>query len=130
MVDLRGGKVDMLVDQIWLGRNRTNSPATADNVGELLFDNGTVNANTIQVGFMQYTNPVALCGGWLVVSTNGILVVNTNLQLGYTPPSAGSESVNVAATYGQLVVTNGGVVYAKQITVGQASTQQCHYGGR
>lgn len=122
MVDLRGGKVDMLVDQIWLGRNRTNSPATADNVGELLFDNGTVNANTIQVGFMQYTNPVALCGGWLVVSTNGILVVNTNLQLGYTPPSAGSESVNVAATYGQLVVTNGGVVYAKQITVGQAST--------
>jgi hypothetical protein len=122
MVDLRGGKVDMLVDQIWLGRNRTNSPPTADNVGELLFDNGTVNANTVEVGYMAYTNAVLLCGGWMVVSTNGTLIVNTNLELGHTPLGAGSESTNVAATYGQLWITNGGAVLANKITVGQLST--------
>lgn len=122
MVDLRGGKVDMLVDQIWLGRNRTNSPATADDIGEFAFDNGTVNANTVIAGYMQYTNAVAICGGWLVVSTNGTLIINTNLELGHTAIGAGAESVNIAATYGQLWITNGGSVRVKQITVGQAGT--------
>jgi hypothetical protein len=121
MLDLRGGKVDMLVDKIWLGRNRTNSPSTADDIGEFLFENGTVDANTVQVGYMQYTNAVVACGGWLVVGTNGTLVVNNNLKLGHTPLNAGLESTNVAATYGQLIINNNGKVLANQINVGLAS---------
>jgi hypothetical protein len=119
-IDLRGGQIDMLVDKIWLGHNRTNATANTA-AGAFLFDWGNVNANTVEVGYMQFTN-AATVAGYFVVSTNGTLVVNNNIELGHTPSDNIGFPGSLAAASGQLMVTNGGTIRASQITVGQYST--------
>jgi hypothetical protein len=118
---LIGGKVDALVDQIWLGRNRTNAIGNSD-CGGLAFENGTINANTIEAGYMQFTN-LANCIGLIAIGTNGTLQVNNYLDLGYSPvdPTA-SFPVAEANTLGQVQINNGGKLLANRITVGALST--------
>jgi len=118
---LIGGKIDMKVNQIWLGRNRTNAVGNSD-MGGFAFDNGTVDANTMIAGYMKFTN-VAACGGFIVVGTNGVLKVNNSLTLGQTPndPSAAWATAQ-ANTVGQLQINGGGTVMANQINVGGLST--------
>ena len=119
-IDLRGGNVDVVVDQIWLGHNRTNAIAKTA-AGAFLFDWGNVNANTVIVGYQQYAN-LATVAGYLSVGTNGTLNVNSNLVLGQNPATVGGFTAQAAITTGQLQINNGGTVRAKQITVGQYST--------
>jgi len=120
LVDLRGGNVDILVDKIWLGANRTNTAAPTD-TGGLSFDNGTVNANTVEAGYMLYTN-LATVKGTILVGTNGTFLVNTNLELGHTPADSTGFPGAIATASGQVTINNGGAIRAKQITVGQFST--------
>ncbi len=119
-LDLRGGVTDMLVDQIWIGRNRTNEGAQIIQ-GALLFDWGKVNANTVEVGYMQYTN-AATVNGFLVVGTNGTLSVNNNLELAHTPSDNLGFPAALASSSGQIQINNGGTIHTKKITVGQFST--------
>ena len=121
ILNLIGGKVDMLVDKVWLGRNRTNAVGNSD-CGGLSFDNGTVNANIVEAGYMQYTN-VANCIGLILVGTNGTLQVNNYLDLGYTPadPTA-SFPLPESLTSGQVQINSGGTLIANKITVGALST--------
>lgn len=123
VVDLRGGKVDMLVNQIWLGGNKTNLAAAKNDLGGFYFDHGMVNANIIQAGFMRYTN-VATCAGYLLVGTNATLTANNYIELGHTPadPTTIANWANAAASSGQIMITNGGTVLANQINVGLYST--------
>lgn len=123
VVDLRGGKVDMLVDKIWLGGNKTNLSAAATDMGGFYFDRGTVNANIIEAGFMRYTN-VASCAGYVLVGSNATLVANNYIELGRTPndPTTLANWPNAAASVGQIMITNGGTVLANQIFVGQYGT--------
>jgi hypothetical protein len=92
-IALQGGMVDMLVDQIWLGRNRTNQGGQTVS-GAFLFDWGKVNASTVIVGDMQYTN-AALISGFLSVGTNGTMTITNYLELGHTPtdPATGANPV-------------------------------------
>lgn len=122
ILNLIGGKIDMLVDQVWLGRNRTNAVGNSD-CGGLAFDNGTVDANTIIAGDMQYTNP-AYCIGLILVGTNGVLKVNNYLELGHTPANDPSATFGAAEnqTVGQLQINKAGTAYVNQINVGLAST--------
>ena len=121
MADFRGGRVDMQVDQIWLGQNRTNC-AAKDDQGGLYFDWGNVNANTLVAGNMKYTNAVSAIVGYVLVGTNGTLNVNSNLALGLTPANVSGFGAQAAAVSGQVQINNGGVLRANQITVGQFST--------
>jgi hypothetical protein len=130
MADFRGGNVDMLVDQIWLGANRTNAgPSVKDDQGGLYFDWGKINANSIIAGNQLYTNYTQPIIGYILVGTNGTLNVNSNLALGLTlsnpvgNPSAvaGFEGV-AAAVSGQVQINNGGTLRASKITVGQYSS--------
>jgi hypothetical protein len=126
MADFRGGNVDMLVDQIWLGANRTNAgPAVKDDQGGLYFDWGKINANTIIAGNQLYTNFTQPIIGYVLVGTNGTLNVNSNLALGMTLSGAGAvagfEGV-AAAVSGQVQINNGGTLRASKITVGQYSS--------
>jgi hypothetical protein len=115
-VDLLGGNVDMLVDQIWLGRNRTNTVAPTDS-GSLSFDNGTVSANTIEDGYMEYTNSAVVKGN-LLVGTNALLIVANYLELGHTPVDpAGSFAVPESLASGQMII-GGGTALVNQIIVG------------
>ena len=121
VVDLRGGVANLQVDQIWLGRDRTNSSAGRV-LGGLYFDWGTVNANTVIIGNMQYTNTTALTAGYLLVGTNGTLNVNSNLVLGLTPANVTGFASQAAAVSGQVQINNGGTLRASQVTVGPNST--------
>jgi hypothetical protein len=121
MADFRGGRVDMLVNQVWLGQNRTNC-AAKDDQGGLYFDWGTINANTVVAGNMKYTNIVSAIAGYVLVGTNGTLFVNTNLVLGLTPTNVTGFAAQAAAVSGQVQINNGGAIRASQISVGQFST--------
>ena len=126
MADFRGGKVDMLVDQIWLGANRTNAgPSVKDDQGGLYFDWGKIDANTIIAGNQLFTNFAQPIIGYILVGTNGTLNVNSNLALGMTLSGAGAvagfEGV-AAAVSGQVRIDNGGSLRASKITVGQYSS--------
>ena len=120
-IDLRGGKTDMLVDQIWVGRNRSNATAPSD-LGAFLFDGGSINANTVRAGYYQYTNG-ATVQGFILVGTNGVLTVNNYIELSHRPAvltNGGFDVINALA-FGQLQATNGGVIRANSIIVGTNS---------
>ena len=118
-----GGTVDMLVDQIWLAKNYTNTFSTKLTDAGFGFDKGTVNANTVLVGDMQYTN-ASFCNGWLYVGSNAVMNVNKNLVLGYTPTNdtSGVFVAYSSQAFGQVEVEGNGHLYANQINVGLFST--------
>ena len=118
-----GGTVNMLVDQIWLAKNYTNTFSTKLTDAGFGFDKGTVNANTVIVGDMQYTN-ASFCNGWLYVGSNAVMNINNNLTLGYTPTNdtAGLFVAAEMQTFGQLEVDGNGHLYADQINVGLFGT--------
>lgn len=121
LVNLLGGKVDMLVDQIWLGRNRTNTANPTDS-GGLNFDNGIVSANIVRAGYMEYTN-AANVKGTILVGTNGLLNVGDYLELGHTPvdPTGAFAAYEILAS-GQLTVGGGGTARINSVIVGPGST--------
>ncbi|MFM2081815.1 MAG: hypothetical protein RL380_506 [Verrucomicrobiota bacterium] len=113
-VSLNGGTVDMMVEQIWLGRNRSNAVANTT-IGGFYFDAGVVDANYVYAGYQFFTNAQG-CTGYLCVSNTAVLKVNNLLTLGYSAGGGGE-----VGTTGQLLITNNGVVRANQIAVGAAS---------
>jgi hypothetical protein len=129
VLNLQGGKVDMLVDQVWLCRNATNTTITSANGKRagFAFDNGIVDANTVIAGYMQYTN-TSLCQGYLVVGSNAVMRVNNTLILGYTPTNDPTGAFISAEnnTGGQVQINSGGgtngTLYVNKIEVGLAST--------
>ena len=120
IMDLQGGRVDMLVDQIWLGQNLTDSANEngKDAVGGLYFNWGTNNCNTLIAGNMKFTNNHDGVFGYVIVGTNGLLVVNSNLSLGLTPADVTGFESQAANTGGRLRVDNGGTIMANQIDIG------------
>jgi hypothetical protein len=114
-ISLNGGTVDMMVDRIWLGRNRSNASANAT-IGGFYFEAGVVDANNVFAGYQFFTNGQS-CTGYICVSNTGVLKVNNALTLGYSAGGGGE-----AATTGQLLITgNGASVRANQINVGATS---------
>jgi autotransporter-associated beta strand protein len=79
-----GNTVDLLADTMWLGRCRLlNTPGGGTHLrGRLYFGSGTVDVNTVYLGYQQYTNDND-CQG-TIGFTNGTLVVNNLMVLGYT----------------------------------------------
>ncbi len=124
ILNLNNVNVDMLVDTIWLGRNRlfSSSPNTL-NRGNLLFDWGTINANTIRAGYQAYTGE-GLCQADITVGGNStntaLLVVNTELNLGYTAGDWGAG--NAVRNFGRLTIATNGTARVNQVTVGTLST--------
>jgi len=123
ILSLLGGNVDILVNTIWLGRNRNySSSPNALARGNLLFSYGVVDANTIRAGYQAYTGE-GLCNAQITVggsNTLATLVVNNDLNLGFTAGDWGGG--NASRTFGQVVVATNGIVRAKQISVGTLST--------
>ena len=121
--DFRNGSVNLLVETMWLGRNRVTNSSAANPIGLLLFDNGTVNVNTLIAGYQAYVNDsfvnsTITVGGSAKPAT---LVVNSNLVLGFTSGDY-SAGANVFKCNGQIVINTNGLVRANQITVGTLSS--------
>ncbi len=129
VLNLIGGIVDMQVDTMWLGRDRsadfaTNTGAVA--LGVFSFNAGLVDVNTLIAGYQVYTNNSSAQGQINVggsATTNAVLSVNSNLVLGFYAGDFGTGTA-AALTSGQLAILTNGVVRANQITVGQVSGVQ------
>ena len=124
VADFTGGKVDMLVDTMWLGHNRTNFSGANQQIGNLTFTIGKVDVNTLRAGYKQYatTNYVqstVTVGG---ATSNATLAVNNLLELGYTAPATLVAGDGTPQSYGRLNINSGGVVLANTIKVGALST--------
>ena len=110
---------DILADKLWLGRCRPRQGpnANAHIYGTLNFRGGTVNVNTAMLGDQIATNDND-CRGLLNI-TNGTLVVNNLMVLGYSFGdfvTNGSYAVNGG---GQISVSGGGgQAWINTITVG------------
>ncbi len=122
-MNLVNGNVDMLVDQMWIGRNRFTNNSSANPVGKFAFDHGTVDVNTMRLGYQAFTND-SFCNGTVTVGGNAtnsaLLKVNTDLNLGYTSGDY-SSGANAAKGYGQVVINTNGTVQVDQISVGKLS---------
>lgn len=114
-----GGHVDMLVDRLYLGRDRTNVFSVGDTAQTTLsFGPGTINANTVILGDQEngdFTN-INYAFGTLTVSNNGVLVVNNSLTLGYDTADQNDKS-SPGSTWGVLNVT-GGMAMINTVSVG------------
>ena len=122
-LNLVNGNVDMLVDQMWIARNRFTNNANAAAVGKFEFNDGTVDVNTLRLGYQAYTND-SFCQGSVTVGGNAtnsaLLKVNADLDLGYTSGDY-AGGADAAKGYGQVTIGTNGIVKASQITVGQLS---------
>ena len=118
--DFSGGTVDILVNTMSLGRDRSgNNSGSTTTMGTLTFAAGTINANTLLVGNQAFStagnsNPMA--GVANVGGPTALLVVNTNLVLGNTTVASSAAG----ATRGILNVKDG-TVWANAISVGAYS---------
>jgi hypothetical protein len=128
-LNLQGGAADMLVDQVWLVRNGTNATTTSSRFmyGGVGFDIGTVDANTVYLGYMAFTNTEA-CLGYLLVGSNAVMRINKTLILGYTPTNdpTGAFASAENNTLGQVQINSGagaiGTLYVNSVQVGLGST--------
>ena len=114
LIDFTGGIVDAWVGSIILGRSyNANGPGTANCVGTLTFDAGTIVVTTnIEAGYMMQNNNAVLAG---TVNLGGTatLVVSNDIRLGrYVAPGTnltGSATGTININGG--TVTVGGRIY-------------------
>jgi hypothetical protein len=126
-----GGTVDMLVDTMWVGRNRqycTNGGGNITAVGTFAFTDGKVDVNTVRVGYQAYTNNQFVQGtvtvGGMPVGT-ALLSVNSDLNLGSASgddPTSPPTTAQAFQGFGRLVINTNGIVRANKITVGAVTT--------
>ncbi len=128
-VDLSKGSLDMLVDRFYIGRDRTKiqSGSTPNYAGGFLMGKGTLDANTMILGFREHAGEATnanyayggYCEGQFTVNSNGIARVNKSLTLGYTTESNPNGLGSGGNTeYGQVTLLNGGNLLANTINVG------------
>jgi hypothetical protein len=124
-VNFGGGTLDMLVDQFYIGRDRKLilQGGTPNYQGNFYMGKGTVDANTVILGYRQYnsTNTGAYSGycEGTVSLTNGIFRVNNSLTLGSTVCSdLNGLGTGANTEYGYVSVGSGGTLMANMIYVG------------
>jgi autotransporter-associated beta strand protein len=123
-IDLSGGKVDMLVDTMYVGRSLPDSTTLGsggsgyNGLGGVLFESGTVNVNNLNIAYKQGTNASSCCNPnvsptapcFVTVRSNAVLTVNANLTIAYRNGDQGDAVTAVNMPYGQLSVNDSAVV--------------------
>lgn len=121
IVNFSAGRVDALVDRLYMGRDRTNSSDNATAEATLTFAAGTFDVNTAIVGFQgqgdNQGTSTAFTRGTLNVGSNGLFVANTVLELGHTTASPG-HTTGAEQGGGVINISAGGTVRANRISVG------------
>lgn len=102
--DFTGGTVDALVDTMTLGRSSSGSSGNGRPAGTLTFEAGTIDVNTLQIGYQSSGGPLGnIATGIFNVNGTATLKVNSGVELGHIP--AGGTN----ATTGTLNLNNGTV---------------------
>ena len=125
VVNFTGGTVDMLVDRLYLSRERTNSSGSSPSASPsatLTMNAGVIDANHVILGYQgqgdnQNATGAAFCQGTLNVN-GGTFRVNGTLELGHTTATAG-HTTDAEQTFGRFTVSGAGAtLMASNITVG------------
>ncbi|HUB87537.1 MAG TPA: hypothetical protein VMB22_06560, partial [Verrucomicrobiae bacterium] len=111
--DFSGGTVDALINYLCVGRGRNGNNSTVGGSGVLTFDNGSINANTLAVGFTYPSGSNSPAIGTLNVNGTGVLTVNSNFVLAQAANVAGQTAFPQAT-----LNVNGGSVEATNIIGG------------
>jgi hypothetical protein len=104
-LDFTGGSVDAMVDRITLGRGQTNAPTrTGDGNGTLTFEDGVINANSLEMG-IQLSDGGSVGRGTLNVNNKNnvnpaTVIINGNVvmamqYLGNTDASGSTATINL-----------------------------------
>lgn len=125
LVDLSGGRIDALVDRLYVARDRLISSDNASSEATLTIADGVLDVNTAILGFQGNGNNPNTDGndlrghtrGVVNVNQSAVFVVNDTLELGHTTADAGDVR-QAEEGYGKLNINDGGTVMANTITVG------------
>ncbi len=110
--DFSGGTVNALVDTLALGKSAKTTGGAGS--GTLIVGNGTMDVNTLQVGYQTASGATSAGKGFVTVGApQGTLKVNTLMEVGKVTGGAGT-----ASSFGLVTVTNGGTLQAKSIVFG------------
>lgn len=109
IMDLSGGTVDALVVTIYVGRSQPSSN-TGDGTGTLILKQGTIDTDTMEIGYQLQTG--GSVGRGTVRVDGGLLKINKNMRLGRAV--AGSSD----AGSGLLVINSGTVQVAGDVLDG------------
>jgi autotransporter-associated beta strand protein len=127
------GYVNLLADRLYVSRDRTliASNQSPNVQGDLTFGNGTVDVNTMILGFQEHSNKVDwttiggaqaylnYCQGRLVLTNGGYsastVKINQNLVLGFTADINPVGSAQQYNTYGQMTVYSNVTVLANNV---------------
>jgi autotransporter-associated beta strand protein len=101
-VDFSGGTVDILANTIIIGRTSFDGPTPGTDrnsaTGTLLFEQGTIDATNVNIGYFQYAVAVSSAQGTLTARSNAVLNVRNNLTLAYVTGTNGLSSTPTAGT--------------------------------
>jgi autotransporter-associated beta strand protein len=119
-MDLSGGMVDIMVDQMYIGRSLPDSATLAaggsgwNGSGGFIFERGTVNATNLNIAYKQGTNASsALVGSgpcFVTARSNAVLTVIQDITLGYRNGGQGDAVTAANVPFGQLNVNDSAVV--------------------
>lgn len=111
-MNLTGGTVNAQVDVCYVAEGQTGN-GTGPTTGALEIGPGLFNVNTLNVGYINSASAAGSVAGTVAI-TNGTLVINNDLLLGYNPGAP-------AATSGTLAITNATVLANSVIAGGGTS---------
>jgi fibronectin-binding autotransporter adhesin len=111
LIDLTGGTVDAQVGTIYVGKGQTVTSSTGDGTGTLTFNLGTIDVNTLEIGY-QSVGGSSVGKGTVNVNGAAVLKVNNDIRLGSVLPG------NTDTTFGNLTLNGGTVTVAGNILDG------------
>ena len=117
--DFSGGTVNALVSTMALGKSASTTGGAG--TGTLIMGNGTMDVNTLQVGYQTANNASSAGKGFVTVgatsgASQGTVKVNTLMEVGKVTGGTGTGN-----SFGVVTVTNGGTLQAKSIVFGAAA---------
>src|SRR5581483_6691853 len=149
--DFSGGSVDALINYLCVGRGREGNAGSVGSSGVLTFDTGTINANTIAVGFLYPSGSNSQAIGTINVNGSANLTVNGALTLSSAVPTtntttkgqgtlninsgtvqaagivAGGGTSAVALTGGTLIITNAAGTPSAPLTTFNTAASALHF---
>jgi len=123
--DFTGGTVDAMINYLCVGRGRSGNNSAIGGSGVLTFNQGTINANALALGFIYATGSNSPAIGTVNVNGTASLIVVSNITLASKVVTTGG-----AFTLGQGTLNiNGGSVQAPNIAgLGGPSTLNLNSG--
>jgi fibronectin-binding autotransporter adhesin len=107
IVDLSNGTADILADVMYLGRGQSGSGKGGSD-GTLTLGAGTLDVNTLEVGYQNASSAVGAVSGTVTVGSNGLysagamVTVHSNLDLGVSAGSAAGITSTLDINGGEL----------------------------